>query len=144
MTIRPEAELRPSASRYALVFIPSVSAASSVHSQEPTFTADLHARAARPQIEAWRRRPQSQGHRGRRHGGVFLPVELIRKNHRGEREVSWRALFPAHLFVAIYPGRDLPHLLEIEGVDDVLRPSRHSIVQATTARDGGNASRGSV
>jgi hypothetical protein len=24
---------------------------------------------------------------------VFLPVELIRKNHRGEREVTWRALF---------------------------------------------------
>jgi hypothetical protein len=35
----------------------------------------------------------------------------------------WRALFPAHLFAMIDPGRYLPRLLEIYGVDDVVRPS---------------------
>jgi hypothetical protein len=52
----------------------------------------------------------------------FLPVELLNRNHRGEREVMWRALFPGHLFAAIDPGRDLPKLREIDGVDDVVRP----------------------
>jgi Transcription termination factor nusG len=39
--------------------------------------------------------------------GAYLPIELIRKNHRGEREIIWRPLFPRYLFAAIDPGRDL-------------------------------------
>lgn len=53
---------------------------------------------------------------------AFLPVELVRKTHRGEREVTWRALFPGYLFACCEPSRDLPRLLEIDGVVDVLRP----------------------
>jgi hypothetical protein len=29
--------------------------------------------------------------------GAYLPIELIRKNHRGEREIIWRPLFPRYL-----------------------------------------------
>jgi transcription antitermination factor NusG len=54
--------------------------------------------------------------------GAFLPVELIRKTHRGEREVTWKPLFPGYLFACCEPSRDLPRLLEIDGVVDVLRP----------------------
>jgi transcriptional antiterminator RfaH len=53
--------------------------------------------------------------------GAYLPVELIRKNHRGEREIIWRPLFPRYLFAAIDPGRDLARLRETDGVEDVLR-----------------------
>jgi Transcription termination factor nusG len=53
---------------------------------------------------------------------VYLPVEMIRKDYRGERAVGWRPLFPAHLFVTIDPGRDIPRLREIDGVEDLLRP----------------------
>jgi hypothetical protein len=30
---------------------------------------------------------------------------------------AWKALFPAHLFVAIDPGRDIPRLREIDGAE---------------------------
>jgi hypothetical protein len=57
---------------------------------------------------------------------TFLPVELIRMNHRGnrlgDRAVMWRPLFPRHLFVTLDPSRDLPRLRKIDGVDDVVRP----------------------
>ena len=53
--------------------------------------------------------------------GAYLPIELIRKNHRGEREIIWRPLFPRYLFVSIDPGRDLARLRETDGVEDVFR-----------------------
>jgi transcriptional antiterminator RfaH len=53
---------------------------------------------------------------------AFLPVELVRKNHRGEREVTWRPLFPRYLFAQCDPGRDIPRLLEIDGIEEILRP----------------------
>jgi hypothetical protein len=52
---------------------------------------------------------------------AFLPVELVRTNHRSRSEVIWRPLFPGHMFAMLDPSRDLPRLREIDGVDDVLR-----------------------
>jgi hypothetical protein len=57
---------------------------------------------------------------------TFLPVELLRMNHRGHRRsdhaVMWRPLFPGHLFVELDPSRDIPELRTIDGVDDLVRP----------------------
>ena len=36
--------------------------------------------------------------------------------------LRWQPLFPGHVFVALDPDRDIPRLLEIDGVDDVVRP----------------------
>jgi hypothetical protein len=52
---------------------------------------------------------------------AFLPVELVRATHRGERWVIWRPLFPGHLFAMFDPARDIPKLRLIEGVDDLVR-----------------------
>jgi hypothetical protein len=52
---------------------------------------------------------------------VLLPVELIRLKLRGRSEVRWRPLFPGHMFAMFDPGRDLPRLLELDGVDGVVR-----------------------
>jgi transcription antitermination factor NusG len=62
----------------------------------------------------------------------FLPVELFRKDHRGEREVTWRALFPGYLFVRCDLGCDLSRLLEIDGIEDVLR-GRHGAAPVADA-----------
>jgi len=51
----------------------------------------------------------------------FLPVELVRKDHRGRRAITWRALFDGYLFARCDPGRDISRLIEIDGVEDVLR-----------------------
>jgi hypothetical protein len=57
------------------------------------------------------------------HLKVFLPVELVRITLRSRKdEVTWRPLFPGHLFAMIDPARDLPKLREIDGIDDVVRP----------------------
>ena len=53
---------------------------------------------------------------------AFLPAERIRKNHRdGDRTVTWRALFPGYLFVQLEPSTDLSYLLDLDGVEAVLR-----------------------
>jgi hypothetical protein len=52
---------------------------------------------------------------------AYLPVELVRVNLRSRSEVTWRALWPQHLFAMMDPSRDLPRLREIDGIDDVVR-----------------------
>lgn len=53
---------------------------------------------------------------------AFLPVERIRVQHRATAfMLSWRPLFPGYLFAAFDPGRDLPRLLELDGVQNALR-----------------------
>jgi transcriptional antiterminator RfaH len=54
----------------------------------------------------------------------YLPVELFRIHHRSGYEVTWRPLFPGYLFVQCDLGCDLTRLLEIDGIEDVLR-GRH-------------------
>jgi hypothetical protein len=56
---------------------------------------------------------------------VFPPLEFVRLSYRGSRrsEVRWRPLFTGHLFVQFDPGRDLQSVLEIHGVDDVVKPN---------------------
>jgi len=56
---------------------------------------------------------------------AFLPVEMVRTSCRGNHlqphAMTWRPLFPGHLFAMFVPGRDLGRLREIHGVDDVVR-----------------------
>jgi len=54
----------------------------------------------------------------------FLPVELVRINHRTGPETTWRALFPGYLFARCDLGRDFSRILEIDGIEDILR-GRH-------------------
>ena len=52
----------------------------------------------------------------------YLPVELFRtENHRGERELTWRSLFSGYLFVRCNPEQDISRILEIDGIEDVVR-----------------------
>jgi transcription antitermination factor NusG len=51
----------------------------------------------------------------------YHPVELFRTEHRGQREITCRALFPGYLFVRCDLGRDFGTLMEIDGIEDVLR-----------------------
>lgn len=62
----------------------------------------------------------------------FLPVELLRMNHRTGHEITWRALFPGYLFVRCDLGCDLSRLLEIDGIEDVLR-GRHGAAPVADA-----------
>jgi transcription antitermination factor NusG len=79
-----------------------------------------------PEWHAVRLKPGAEGKAligiGATHMVGFMPVELVRVVHRGERWVSWRPLFPAHIFVTIDPSQDIPKLREIDGVEDLLRP----------------------
>ena len=50
-----------------------------------------------------------------------MPLELERRDYRGRREVGWRPLFLNYVFVRADPGRDLPRLMAVAGVADVLR-----------------------
>ena len=58
-------------------------------------------------------------------GGIgleaYLPIELERQDYRGRREIGWRPLFLNYVFARADFGRDLPRLLTIAGVTDVLR-----------------------
>jgi hypothetical protein len=54
---------------------------------------------------------------------AYLPIELLRKDFRRGREIGWQPLFHGYMFARCDLGRDLPRLLEIEGVADVLRSS---------------------
>jgi transcription antitermination factor NusG len=58
-------------------------------------------------------------------GGIgleaYLPIELERQNYRGRCEIAWRPLFPNYVFARADCGRDLPRLMAVAGVADVLR-----------------------
>jgi transcriptional antiterminator RfaH len=62
----------------------------------------------------------------------YLPVELIRKDFRGRREVGWRPLFLGYLFARCDPQRDLARMLEIDGIADVMRsaPIADDVIEA--------------
>jgi hypothetical protein len=51
----------------------------------------------------------------------FLPVCRVHKEFRHYREVGWESLFDGYLFVKCDAALDLPDLLAIKGVEDVLR-----------------------
>lgn len=71
---------------------------------------------------------------------AFYPVERIRTHASGpplprslpsmkplasyprDRKIITRPVFPGYLFARCEPSRDIPRLLEIDGVEDVLRP----------------------
>jgi hypothetical protein len=56
---------------------------------------------------------------------VYLPVEVcrlgLRRGNRRYGDVVWRPVFSQHLFVALDPSCDLPRLLALEGIDDVVK-----------------------
>jgi Transcription termination factor nusG len=52
---------------------------------------------------------------------AYLPVELVRKDFRRGREIGWQPLFAGYVFARCDLGCDLPRLLEVEGVVDVLK-----------------------
>lgn len=51
----------------------------------------------------------------------FLPVALIHKDFRKYRELTWEPLFDGYFFVKCEASRDIPRLLEIKGIEDVIR-----------------------
>ena len=66
----------------------------------------------------------------------YLPVELLRIVHRGERWTTWRPLFPRYLFVELEPGRDMTRLREVDGVMTVLRaPIQEAAIDAVRAAE---------
>lgn len=58
------------------------------------------------------------------HMHAFCPVERLRapgRRHKRAIAVVIRPLFPRYLFARFDAGRDLGRILEVEGVEDVLR-----------------------
>ena len=66
----------------------------------------------------------------------YMPVELLRIVHRGERWTTWRPLFPRYLFAQLDPGRDITRLREVDGVMNVLRaPIQAAVIDAVRAAE---------
>jgi transcription antitermination factor NusG len=79
-------------------------------------------------LSAWhavRTRPDAEGRASIGIAGsgreAYLPIELVRKDFRRGREIGWQPLFRGYVFARCDLERDLPRLLEIEGVADVLK-----------------------
>jgi transcription antitermination factor NusG len=74
---------------------------------------------------AIRTAPQDEGRVAIGIGGVglesYLPVELECQTHRGRTETAWKPLFLNYVFARADFARDLPRLMAIAGVTDVLR-----------------------